>query len=180
MWISDSSLRTHALTHLPIERRPVFECYMCKRIYHCKDSLRNHWPVHVSGRKRFKCTQCDKDFGRKDSLRRHEGIHKGEFLFHCIECGKKFRSKKSLQVCIPQFYYRKIVGLNGKNLKCYSFHFQCHKNIHSNLKPFGCPIENCEYRCSDSSNVFKHIRQKHGKARSNSKSNCVQFNLISN
>lgn len=98
MLFSDSSLRTHALTHVPIERRPVFECYMCKRIYHCKDSLRNHWPVHVSGRKRFKCTQCDKDFGRKDSLRRHEGIHKGEFLFHCIECGKKFRSKKSLQV----------------------------------------------------------------------------------
>lgn len=39
---------------------------------------------------------------------------------------------------------------------------QNHKNIHSNKKPYGCPILNCEYRCSDSSNVYKHIRQKHG------------------
>lgn len=95
---SESSLRSHALTHLPIEQRPVFECYICKRTYFCRESLKHHWPDHAGGRKRFKCSTCDKDFGRKDSLTRHQGIHMGKFPFLCIECGKKFRSRKSLEV----------------------------------------------------------------------------------
>lgn len=127
---TESKLRAHALTHLPIEQKPIFECYICKRTYACRISLRNHWPDHVGGRKRFKCSTCDKDFARRDSLRRHQGIHKGELPFFCIECGKKFRSKKSLQVSLSQFFkYKRTVDLNGKSLNFIGFIFRITKTF---------------------------------------------------
>lgn len=95
---SESTLRSHALSHLPVERKPIFECYICKRTYGCKNSLKHHWPDHIGGRKRFKCDLCSKDFARIDSLGRHQRIHKNEYPFTCVQCGKKFRFKKSLQV----------------------------------------------------------------------------------
>lgn len=95
---SESTLRNHAQSHLPDDHKPIFECYICKRTYACKNSLKYHWPDHVGGRKRFKCTTCGSEFGRIDSLTRHEKIHKDIFPYLCLECGKKFRFKKGLQV----------------------------------------------------------------------------------
>lgn len=95
---SESTLRSHAQSHLPAECKPTYECYICKRSYGCKLSLRHHWPDHIGQRKRFKCNTCNKDFARKDSLLRHQRIHKDVFPFSCLECGKKFRYSGSFEV----------------------------------------------------------------------------------
>lgn len=95
---SESVLRSHARSHLPAECKPTFECYMCKQSYGCRLSLKHHILIHNGGKRRFKCDTCGKDFARQDILRRHQHLHVDVFNFPCLECGKKFRYKKGLQV----------------------------------------------------------------------------------
>ncbi|XP_031640617.1 zinc finger protein Xfin-like [Contarinia nasturtii] len=128
-----AELRQHKRSHLPIEQRRTFECYVCKSKYTYRKSLIRHMePAHFHRSvKQFQCEVCAFQFKRAYALRRHLMIHSGEHPYTC-HCGKSFRT---------------------------NYHLKVHERTHTGEKPYACSF--CEYRCSAGENMTKHIKQRH-------------------
>lgn len=94
-----SNLMAHRRTHLPMEQRRSFECYICKTIFRYKKSLTHHMRLHSGRKVQHQCSVCLAQFSRTDALRRHSLIHLGQQPHRCMTCGKGFRTKFNLTVC---------------------------------------------------------------------------------
>lgn len=94
----ESFLRAHHLSHMPVELRPTFECYLCSKRFVSRLGCAYHMRLHTAFDKQFKCNICNQKYTRKDSLKRHLQVHTDNFPFSCQYCSKKFRYKNKLQV----------------------------------------------------------------------------------
>lgn len=96
---NQSQLKYHTRSHMPIEQRRSFECYLCRAIFGYKKSLISHLASLHSGEKpQFQCEICQSHFSRSDALRRHDLIHLNKLPHRCSYCDKGFRTKFNLKV----------------------------------------------------------------------------------
>lgn len=95
---NQSQLKYHARSHMPIEERRTFECYLCRAIFAYKKSLIPHLALHSGAKPQFQCDICQMHFSRTDALRRHQLIHLNKLPHTCSFCDKGFRTKFNLKV----------------------------------------------------------------------------------
>lgn len=95
---NQSKLKYHARSHMPIEERHTFECYVCRANFAYKKSLIPHMALHSGVKPQFQCDVCQMHFSRTDALRRHQLIHLNKLPHQCSYCEKGFRTKFNLKV----------------------------------------------------------------------------------
>lgn len=95
---NQSQMKYHARSHMPIEQRRSFECYVCRAIFAYKKSLIPHMALHSGAKPQFQCDICQLHFSRTDALRRHHLIHLNKLPHRCSYCEKGFRTKYNLKV----------------------------------------------------------------------------------
>jgi DNA-directed RNA polymerase subunit RPC12/RpoP len=83
------------------------------------------------------CSHCERTFCTKEQLKNHETTHTGEKKYKCSFCDHTSATKTQ---------------------------HNTHERTHTKEKPYACPY--CSHRSGDSSNLSKHIKNKHPDARS--------------
>lgn len=85
--------RHHRYVH--VAERP-YTCAVCGLKFPDKSVLVRHERLHT-GEKPYACEMCPSKFFRKDDLGRHMQLHEsGVDMCNCMECGKAFKSEKSM------------------------------------------------------------------------------------
>ncbi|XP_028356480.1 zinc finger protein 41 homolog [Physeter macrocephalus] len=79
----------------PFQRKKLYECSECGRVFKHKTDHVRHQRVHT-GEKPFQCAQCGKTFRHSSDVTKHRRIHTGEKPFKCSECGKAFNCGSNL------------------------------------------------------------------------------------
>ena len=123
-----SNLRDHLQSH----QAPTFECDYedCDKIYIHQSALKNHKLTH-EGIRPFKCDQCDLTFTQTGHLTSHKYTHdKSSFPYTCSECNKGFNQTSTLNI---------------------------HMRTHTNLKPYACTFDKCDYVCASSGALTAHM-----------------------
>lgn len=118
------------------ETKRTFECYLCRKALLSRNNLKHHILIaHISSVPQFMCSFCGKGFSRRTKCNRHTKTHLDVFPFECSfdNCNKKFRFKSKLDT---------------------------HIRTHTGDRKYACIL--CNYRCTDSGNMCKHMKQKHG------------------
>lgn len=116
------------------EERP-FPCDKCGKFFKSFLYLKSHNQIHT-GTKPYKYEECGKAFILSSFLTLHMETH--DRKFSCEHCGDFFVRSEI------RTHWKSYVGESpflskqcGKYFKC-SLWLQCHKNIHSGLKPYKC------------------------------------------
>lgn len=150
--------------HKRIHTGEKFGCHICNNSYTSKFELKSH--IQASHEANLLCQCCSKTFKSRQGLGNHLKKQRGEYLYECSFCQKKFQNKP---------------------------HWIAHENMHKKLKPHSCDkcgkkyaysrslVEHkkeCDgemstakkkvYRCSDCRQLFntrgalrEHVRAKH-------------------
>jgi len=154
-----SNLRKHEKSHLESKD---FQCVDCGKLYRSERNLKEHVTiVHLKSNYIFPCHLCDKEFNKKSILNGHLKCHLGIKDFQCVDCGKMFRKKPSLQQHVA------IAHLGQRAFQCQecgkSFtritSLKVHKLIHTNENPHKCEFCNQGYK--EKRNLMKHIEKQH-------------------
>lgn len=109
----------------------------------------------ITTKKTYACEHCNKTFMRKNSLNMHLSIHTNTRPCTCEICNKSFANKKFLKS------HKKIHNTKHKCKYCSKgfsvpSKLERHLRIHTNTKPFVCPVENCRKSFSDKCNLTGH------------------------
>uniref|UniRef100_A0A6A7FR42 Zinc finger protein 624 n=1 Tax=Hirondellea gigas TaxID=1518452 RepID=A0A6A7FR42_9CRUS len=156
----------HQLQHLGIA---LFECNICGRRFTRNFEYMQHKRVHT-GERPHNCPECDKTFASENNLRRHLHTHLENHEVNCDICSKEFKNSYLLSK-----HKYKIHPKDGQKKRKIHRDFICsqegcvllfpsakklawHQETHQRW-PKRC--EYCQERFIHSSNLVKHIRQKH-------------------
>nr|XP_054760991.1 zinc finger protein 737-like [Lytechinus pictus] len=91
---SEKALNNHQGEHTGLK---PFKCEICGRGFRVKSHFHAHKRrMHQERPLRFFCSVCSKGFADKGNLVKHERRHKGIRPFVCLECGKGFTARTSL------------------------------------------------------------------------------------
>ncbi|KAE9962687.1 hypothetical protein EG328_000211 [Venturia inaequalis] len=108
----------------------------------CNTSFKHRGKLnrHISGAHSryhaYRCSHCDRTFCTKEQLKNHETTHTGEKKYKCQYCDHRSATKTQ---------------------------HNTHERTHTKLKPYACPY--CDHRSGDSSNLSKHVKNKHPETR---------------
>uniref|UniRef100_A0A8D9DWP6 GDNF-inducible zinc finger protein 1 n=1 Tax=Cacopsylla melanoneura TaxID=428564 RepID=A0A8D9DWP6_9HEMI len=115
----------------PSEKETIGEsshfCYVCKKSYTNKNSLKRHFRTTHTNYQKFSCSLCHKTFKAKDALQKHIRSLHAPHRFKCSACPKTFNRKDALA---------------------------SHARLHVDEKPFGCDI--CGARFAQNQNLYAH------------------------
>ena len=109
-------------THLPVSNCTSHQaqelvCYVCKKSYSDRYSLRYHLRTHGIGRQ-IRCELCGKNFTKQSRLTAHiDSIHNNIRPFPCPHCDKAFKARLHLENHMLQVIqgYTKIEKFCQKN-----------------------------------------------------------------
>ncbi|TID21654.1 hypothetical protein E2P81_ATG04922 [Venturia nashicola] len=108
----------------------------------CNTSFKHRGKLnrHISGAHSryhaYSCSHCDRTFCTKEQLKNHETTHTGEKKYKCTHCDHRSATKTQ---------------------------HNTHERTHTKSKPYACPY--CDHRSGDSSNLSKHVKNKHPETR---------------
>lgn len=108
----------------------------------CSTSFKHRGKLnrHISGAHSryhaYSCGHCERTFCTKEQLKNHETTHTGEKKYHCQWCDHRSATKTQ---------------------------HNTHERTHTKVKPYVCPY--CDHRSGDSSNLSKHVKNKHPETR---------------
>lgn len=152
----------------------------CNRGYSHKYSLTLHMrKCHNLGKehKSHICEYCGKTFDTMSQLRKHRFTHKdkSELPYACEEanCERRFASKQLLKVHMMRHagirnYTCSYCGVQ----KTTRTELKIHLNYHTLERTYSCRF--CSKVCYSSSNLNKHIRTVHERARNYACRHCVR------
>ena len=161
-----------------------YKCSLCDKSFSNKSYFRLHHKAHLFG-KPFKCSECQKEFSHKHHLKKHQKYQhpSGDEKIQCPECGKEFRTHNNLK--LHMVLHQQQEPYTGK-FKTYSkeqkqkalllvekigkaetarkmnITYSAINNWVSAAKKGYCCSE-CGKALSDSAELKKHERRKHGK-----------------
>lgn len=109
----------------------------------------------------FKCTTCDIYFSRQCGLSQHKRWIHDDRKFHCLPCGKRFKTQESLNKHFPAH------DLKEKPFQCPEcikqfFHkndLRRHMNRHQATTPFACDI--CQKYFTRNDHLLAHRLARH-------------------
>lgn len=108
----------------------------------CSTSFKHRGKLnrHISGAHSryhaYSCGHCERTFCTKEQLKNHETTHTGEKKYQCQWCEHRSATKTQ---------------------------HNTHERTHTKVKPYVCPY--CDHRSGDSSNLSKHVKNKHPEMR---------------
>ncbi|KPJ01052.1 Zinc finger protein 3 [Papilio xuthus] len=137
-----------------------FECPLCDRVFHHRNSLLYHMLMH--GEKQHYCKDCDKGFYTAAALKVHRRVHSGDRPCACDECGRNFRQWSDLK------YHKASIHSDQKNFKCEfcekefarRYSLNVHRRIHTGERNYKCDYCNKTFRAS--SYRLSHMRTHTG------------------
>ena len=142
------------------DSQEMLTCEICASTVKGKIGLYLH-KRHMHGNQNFTCTECGKQYKSKENLKYHMTVaHTGEYPFRCDQCGKGYMLKKKLIICknnhagIFNYICDKCDFKTNEQGQ-----FKTHIAIHSDVKPFICPL--CNHRCTHKERLGGHIRKAH-------------------
>ena len=128
---SEMALSNHQGEHTGLK---PFKCDVCGRGFRVNKAMYQHKRrMHQERKMRFFCSFCNKGFADKGGLTKHEYRHKGIRPFVCMECGKAFTVKYSLQLHVRNVHEHKrphacpICGKTFALNHCFTYHMFRHK-----------------------------------------------------
>jgi len=104
----------------------------CKTLFKHRGKLNRHVAGAHSRYHAYNCSHCARAFCTKEQLKNHETTHTGEKKYKCQFCEHTSATKTQ---------------------------HNTHERTHTKEKPYACPY--CPHRSGDSSNLSKHIKNKH-------------------
>ncbi|KFM81508.1 Transcription factor IIIA, partial [Stegodyphus mimosarum] len=153
--------KTHKLYVCPHEN--------CNGVFKRHTRYESHLRVH-SGERPFICPfdECDKSYTRAFHLNRHMKIHESSFRCSVDGCSEILKSEATLKKHVDLIHRKK----RHKIFKCsycdkeFNKHnwLQKHEYIHTGIRPFLCPADNCERRFLVPSKLKKHMKVHEGYA----------------
>lgn len=108
----------------------------------CNTSFKHRGKLnrHISGAHSryhaYGCSHCERTFCTKEQLKNHETTHTGEKKYQCQYCDHRSATKTQ---------------------------HNTHERTHTKVKPYACPF--CNHKSGDSSNLSKHVKNKHPETR---------------
>ncbi|XP_062550108.1 zinc finger protein Xfin-like isoform X2 [Armigeres subalbatus] len=87
------------------------------------------------GKLLYKCSRCQTAFLKRASVEAHiASVHMDVKRYTCNACGRGFHRSRDLEE---------------------------HTRTHTGERPFGCPMEGCDYSSSWCTTVYRHVRRHH-------------------
>ena len=88
-----------------------FRCDSCDMTYQSSSNLRRHIDQIHSDNPTYPCSKCSKRCGGKNELKRHLQTHDTDNFFKstCSSCGKKFKTKESLNHHIKRSHIKENI-----------------------------------------------------------------------
>ena len=112
------------------------------------------------GEKLYPCGHCDKKFTSSKDAKRHEKTHTGEKPISCAYCEKKFARSDNLKRHEKLHTGEKTFSCNYCNEKFTQLdQLWAHKRIHVSVGLYECEV--CDYTCSNKSNFKRHVSLVH-------------------
>ncbi|CAC5358661.1 KRAB [Mytilus coruscus] len=97
-----------------IDKKPIFKCGECGKIFQMKHHLQTHMKVHIP-EKSFSCDKCHKKFTLSHHLQQHIRVHTGERPYKCEVCEKAFISSSNLKRHLDT-HVQKVVKMDDDNM----------------------------------------------------------------
>jgi hypothetical protein len=87
------NLKQHVRTHT--NEKPL-QCSQCDKRFNDRSSMNKHVRTVHSAVRPHRCSVCDKCFPTNSHLADHQATHTNQKKFHCLQCGKRFAFRSSL------------------------------------------------------------------------------------
>jgi uncharacterized Zn-finger protein len=129
-----NSLKTHRLTHNPVQEKPMFPCEYCAVTCGRKTDLRIHIEKQHRQGKPLPCAKCGQSFPDRYSFRLHWKSHQGQKCFRCPHCPYQSAAQR---------------------------HLEQHMMVHSDVKPFECSEPGCGRRFRQLAQLKRHHNVRH-------------------
>ena len=158
-------LKEHKIAAHGVNKDKVKEkCDLCELKFH-KLGMIKHMVRH-SNEKNFVCIECGKRFKRKASLEPHMLIHRGTRNFHCDQCGQDFFSRPSLTNHMQNKHNKENPSIcTVCGHDCRNkYNLGWHMARHTGEKKYACRFEGCQTRMR-----LSHMRTTHEKIHSGRK-----------
>lgn len=157
----NSALIAHSITHLPEERRNLYPCTECDKVFSTSGRLSTHMNLrHSKNGQEFICHLCAKAFTSKGNLTYHLTTHQpNAHSMQCKICLKWLRNKICLRKHMIQHSEEKFEcnlcnNYVTVNKQCLLNHIRVK---HKADKPFVC--ERCKKSFKLKNTLVNHMRQ---------------------
>ncbi|XP_037708041.1 zinc finger protein 271-like [Drosophila subpulchrella] len=160
-------LKRHMLTHakkfqfkriksLNPQKKQMFQCAQCPKIFRNKSMLRVHLRVHT-GERPFECDKCASSFKHNIDLKRHILTHQTKGPYKCQQCDMSFARPWCLNVHMEDHAREKPVHSTANPYKC----DQCERsfNKQSSLKRHTTMCHKPIFKCLYCTIVFREKKK---------------------
>ncbi|KAF7286019.1 hypothetical protein GWI33_008322 [Rhynchophorus ferrugineus] len=143
-----------------ISGRP-YKCAKCPKSFKCSTGLNQHQKSH-SPRNKIECNICLKSLSTKFSFDLHMRRHNKEYVTKCEQCGMKFISKGELKLHTDSKHERAFLCIECGKRYSSKYSLDYHMQTHDpNFKKVVYKCEKCDSSFDTERNRKRHILKWH-------------------